>query len=86
MKVSDYAKHMGVSYRTAWSWWKAGQLRGQQLPGGTIIVDDPFIRIAPQTKRAAIYARVSAPENRPNLESQAEHIVAYCLAKGYQVQ
>jgi putative resolvase len=33
----------------------------------------------------AIYARVSAAENHPNLESQAERLIAYCAAKGYQV-
>jgi predicted site-specific integrase-resolvase len=33
----------------------------------------------------AIYARVSAAENRPNLDSQAERLVAYCAARGYQV-
>ena len=32
-----------------------------------------------------MYARVSAAENRPNLESQAERLVANCAAKGYQV-
>ncbi len=29
--------------------------------------------------------RVSAAENRPNLESQAERLITYCAAKGYQV-
>ena len=24
MKLSDYARAQGVSYRTAWSWWKKG--------------------------------------------------------------
>ena len=33
----------------------------------------------------AVYARVSAAENRPNLETQAERLVGYCAAKGYQV-
>ena len=36
-------------------------------------------------EHVAIYARVSAAENRPNLESQAERLVAYCMAQGYQV-
>ena len=39
----------------------------------------------PLWQRVAIYARVSAAENRPNLESQAERLIAYCAAKGYQV-
>lgn len=34
----------------------------------------------------AIYARASAAENRPHVESQAERLVAYCAAKGYHVR
>jgi predicted site-specific integrase-resolvase len=86
MKLSAYAKQMSVSYRTAWSWWKAGQLRGQQLPSGTILIEDPAHPPAPPIQRAAIYARVSSAENRPNLDSQAERLVGYCTAKGYQIQ
>jgi predicted site-specific integrase-resolvase len=33
----------------------------------------------------AIYTRVSSRENKSNLESQAERLIAYCTAKGYQV-
>jgi putative resolvase len=32
-----------------------------------------------------VYARVSSAENKPNLDSQAERLVAYCSAKGYQI-
>ena len=32
MKLSDYAKKKGVSYRTAHRMWKRGELKGQQLP------------------------------------------------------
>ena len=34
----------------------------------------------------AIYVRVSSGENRPNLGTQAERLVAYCTVKGYQIQ
>jgi len=40
MKLSEYAKKIGITYRTAWTWWKAGYLKGQQIPTGTIIVDE----------------------------------------------
>ncbi len=35
--------------------------------------------------RVAIYARVSSAENRTNLDSQAERLVSYATAKGYQI-
>ena len=36
MKLSDYAKHAGISYQTAWRMWKRGELNAYQLPTGTI--------------------------------------------------
>jgi predicted site-specific integrase-resolvase len=33
----------------------------------------------------AVYARVTSAENKPNLDSQADRLIAYCTAKGYQV-
>ena len=41
MKLSEYAKQLGVCYRTAWNYYKAGQIAGAyELPSGTIIVPD----------------------------------------------
>lgn len=84
MKLSEYAQKVGVRYETAWRWFKAGSIRGHQLPTGTIIIteDEPTTNVPPHI---AIYARVSAAENKPNLLTQAERLVGYCAAKGYQV-
>ncbi len=86
MKLKDYARQQGISYRTAWRWWKAGKLPGQQMDTGTIL-------IAPETlspgegkaPRVVTYARVASAENTSTLDSQAERLVAYCAARGYQV-
>jgi len=44
MKLSVYAKKLGVSYRTAWSYFKQGIIPGAyQMPTGTIIVPDKAI-------------------------------------------
>jgi predicted site-specific integrase-resolvase len=40
MKLSVYAKQMGVTYRTAWNWYKKGILKGIQMPSGTIIIEN----------------------------------------------
>jgi putative resolvase len=84
MKLSQYAKQQGISYRTALRWFKAGSIKGYQSASGTIIVttdEQPVL----QAKKVAVYARVSSAENKSNLESQAERLSAYCTAKGYQV-
>jgi predicted site-specific integrase-resolvase len=86
MKLSEYARKMGVRYETAWRWFRQGDLPGQQLPSGTIVVFLPEERREThQPVSVAVYARVSAAENRPDLERQADRLMAYCSAKGYQI-
>ena len=47
MKLTSYAKQIGISYNTAWRMWKRGQLPGYQLPTGTVIIDPPEVRSPP---------------------------------------
>ena len=87
MKLSAYARQIGISYRTAWRWFKAGKLAGYQVDTGTIIVTDSIPETAKVVtdEKVAIYTRVSAAENKDNLEGQAKRLMDYCAAKGYQV-
>ena len=85
MKLSQYAKKVGVIYRTAFRWWQNGQIKGYQLPSGTIVVTEGEEHSAKQNEQVAIYARVSSHEHRANLERQAERLEDSCAAKGYQV-
>jgi len=87
MKLSVYAHHLGISYRTAWRWFKAGKITGFQADTGTIIVTEPTIETATTAvhQKIAIYTRVSAAENKDHLEGQAKRLLDYCAAKGYQV-
>ena len=84
MKLTSYAKQIGISYNTAWRMWKRGQLPGYQLPTGTVIIDPPEVR-SPEVRTVAVYARVSSSENKANLERQAERVVSWCNAKGWSV-
>ena len=87
MKLSVYARSLGISYRTAWRWFKAGKITGFQADTGTIIVTEPTVETAIPAvhQKIAIYTRVSAAENKDNLEEQAKRLLDYCAAKGYQV-
>ena len=87
MKLSDYARKIGISYRTAWRWYKSGQLKGYQAETGTIIITEPLLDVVAHAplQKVAIYTRVSASENKDNLETQAKRLMDYCAAKGYQV-
>jgi predicted site-specific integrase-resolvase len=41
MKLSAYAKKLGLSYQTAWNHYKAGLIpNANKLPSGIIIIDD----------------------------------------------
>jgi putative resolvase len=84
MKLIDYAHKMGISYKTAWRWFKAGKIQGKQMDTGTILItEDEPLQTLPL--KVAIYTRVSSAENKSNLDSQAERLVTYCAARGYQV-
>jgi putative resolvase len=85
MKLSTYAKQLGIHYDTAYRMWQRGEIAGYQLPSGTIIVTVPEPAPAVRPQKVAVYARVSNAENRKNLESQAERVAAFCAAKGWQV-
>ena len=39
MKLSRFAKRLGISYLTAWRMWKKGEIDAYQLPTGTVIVN-----------------------------------------------
>lgn len=83
MKLKEYADKVGVSYMTAFRWYKAGKIKGYQMDTGTIIVTEHDSTDKPL--KVAVYARVSSSENKSNLDSQADRLTAYCAAKGYQV-
>jgi predicted site-specific integrase-resolvase len=85
MKLSAYAKQLGISYQTAWRMWQRGELPARQLPSGTVIVDTPLTPQAVRPLNVAVYARVSSAQNRKNLDSQAERAAAFCAAKGWHV-
>jgi putative resolvase len=81
MKLSAYAKQTGVTYKTAWQWWKAGQLDAYQLPTGTIIVREPPTGAA----GVALYARVSSADQQDDAARQMQRLREYAAARGYQV-
>lgn len=84
MKLSTYAKQTGVSYKTAWRWYKAGTLDAYKTETGTVIVRDKA-DVKPITGRIALYARVSSIGQKEDLDRQMQRLKDYAAAKGYQV-
>lgn len=85
MKLSDYAKKIGVSYRTAHNHWKKGLIKGHQLATGTIVVKLDSEKSDASLSKVVLYARVSSSEDKSNLESQLERLRNYAAARGYEI-
>jgi len=92
MKLSHYAKKLGVTYRTAWNHYKKGLIpNAYELNSGAIIVPDSTFndnenkQEINKDKKVCIYARVSSSQNKTNLDSQTTRLEHYCNAKGWQI-
>ncbi len=83
MKLSDWAKRQGVSYRTAWRWFKSGKLpvQSKQLPSGTILLFEE----ENSKSDVAIYARVSSSDQKNDLDRQVARLVAFANESGLKV-
>ena len=85
-KLSEYAKRHGIHYVTAYKHFKKGLIAGAyQLPTGTIVIPEKDFGNEIRAEYVVVYARVSSSQNKTNLESQADRMVAYCNAKGWSV-
>lgn len=86
MRLSEYAKQLGVSYRTAHRWFKSGKIphKVEQLPSGTIIVYTEE-QDEKEQKEVHIYARVSSHDQKNDLERQLERLRNYCISNGYRI-
>ncbi|MFW9903065.1 MAG: IS607 family transposase [Candidatus Thorarchaeota archaeon] len=81
MKLSTWAKEIGITYNAAWKMYKAGKIphKTWQLPTGTIIVEP---QPKSQHQHAVIYARVSSHDQKCDLISQVARIRDYCAQQG----
>ena len=85
MKLKEWAHQQGISYKTAWRWFRAGTLpvKADQHPGGTIIVHEDS---GEKTGYVALYARVSGSDQKGDLERQMGRLTAYATDNGWLVQ
>lgn len=90
MKLSEYARRVGVTRYTAHRWFHDGKIPGAyQLPSGLIYVPDTIFDTEKPPKQkglTVVYARVSSSEQRKtNLETQAERLTQFAIANGWVV-
>ena len=89
MKLSEYARRIGVKRHTAYRWFKRGEIPSAvQLPSGTIYVPDEIFENELKSKQGltVVYARVSSSEYRKtHLETQVERLTQFAIANGWVV-
>ncbi len=75
MKLSEWARTQGISYKTAWRWVRQGKMPAPfvKTPTGTILVKEPEAA-APAV---ALYARVSSIDQKADLDRQIARLVDY---------
>lgn len=84
MKLSEWAKIQGITYRTAFSWFKAGKIKDKvtQTETGTILV---FPEQLNNSEEYILYARVSSHDQKEDLNNQLNRLRDYAASKGIKV-
>jgi putative resolvase len=81
VRLSEWARGQGVSYRTALNWFHAGTLpvSARQLPTGTIVVEPS----AERSERTVAYCRVSSAEQRDDVGRRAGRVAEEAGGRGF---
>lgn len=84
MKLSEWAREQGITYKTAWNWYRKGKLPvgAEQMPTGTIIV---YPEAVSERTKVTIYARVSSADQKEDLSRQASRLKDYAAGNGWTV-
>ena len=89
IKIGEAARLLGITVQTLRRW----ELEGAFLPdrkskGGTRYYDlDRIIGVKPSENDLTIaYARVSSHDQKKDLDTQAQLLAQYCVAKGWQFE
>ena len=84
MRLSEWAKNNGFSYRGAYDLYKRGQLpNSYTLPSGSIMVDDD--KPVTTEEYNVVYSRVSTPDKKDDLNKQQQRVEQFCQANGWVV-
>jgi putative resolvase len=81
MRLSDWAKKNGISYRTAYRLFKTGCLpcNAIQLKTGTILLSEDKIK----PNKVAIYGRVSSNDQKEDLNRQMNRLRDFANSNGF---
>lgn len=83
VKLSQWAKQQGISFKTAQRWYYAGimPVPTEKSPTGRImvLVDEPV-----KESRTVLYACVSTSAQKQDLDRQVERLLAFATLQGWE--
>jgi putative resolvase len=84
MKLTEWSKQQGITYRTAWQWFKDGKLPVPAIktPSGTILVRSEE---ASFSVGVTLYCRVSSSDQKNDLDRQISRLALYAQSQGLLV-
>jgi len=91
LRPKEACQRLGISYPTLARWVKEGRIKAIRTAGGKYRIPESEVRRiaeglpASREVRAVIYARVSSPEQKSDLEGQVQYLKQYCSSRGYKV-
>ena len=89
MKANEVMKLLPISRSTLLRWRKDGILKATKLPSGQYDWDaNSVFKILNkgEVRGVYLYARVSTPKQKQDLENQIENLQSFAMKNGYQVK
>jgi len=85
MKLSVWAKKQGITYHTAYKWFREGKIPHlvEVSPSGSIFVHEDKKE---EMGKIVIYARVSSYDRKKSLENQISSCVSFANSKGFEIE
>lgn len=87
IKLAEFATANGIAYLTAYRHWQKGNIKGIQLPTGTILVEG-WVEGNENTTHnlnAIIYTRVTNTASKQKLKEQVTSLTNFAQERGYNV-
>lgn len=83
IKLSEYGKRLGVTYKTAWNHFKRGLIPNakQDKLGNVYIPITNYL----ESNKVALYARVSSNDMKDNLDRQLDRLIEYANRNNYEI-
>lgn len=86
-KLSQYAKRMGITYRTAFNHFHRGEIPGawKDETGHVCVPIEYFYGPVSMTVHVYVSRVAGTKDAKEQLDEEAERVVTYCNARGYTV-